>query len=429
MQPLLIRGVDVKRKSSRFTMRRALLISAVMAVAVLYTSQIRISHLATGSVSIQNSAQRLSRCGFKGCTQALKGPRCFPAQNQQQDTYHRDHSLVSHAAIFGDGGAYERQNPGEKPEPVENPLDNLSGAQRSSIDVDGVSWSYLRTEGGDESKPTIVCAHGILSSSYTYGDTLKLLQRDGYDAVAFDWPGFGQSSKPSESNFGYKSEDYTKGLKSFVDAIGIKKPFVFITQGYILGQYGILFAAENPDLVEKLVILNTPLGAKSKLPAPLSSYTGMFKNFAFGKNPDAGMYHAAGGPYAFNYTDYQNLQMPYESSEDARLSFETVMKDLNFEQLLSKVSMAAERFRNPTLIPWGTDDKYLALDQVLSWLETKPTSTKLFALPASMGHYPQLDFPEQLIETVTRFINDEDYTKPSNVKGASSDGGGPPADF
>ncbi len=45
-----------------------------------------------------------------------------------------------------------------------------------------------------------------------------------------------------------------------------------ITQGYILGQYGLLYALEHPELVSRLLILNTPLSPKTKLRPELAAY-------------------------------------------------------------------------------------------------------------------------------------------------------------
>ncbi|GAB5368955.1 hypothetical protein AAMO2058_001363900 [Amorphochlora amoebiformis] len=333
-------------------------------------------------------------------------------------------NLAVRAAIFGDGGAWQRQNPGETPEAVQNPLDALPEPERLSVKAGGFDWSYLQTK-GDTSKPTIVLSHGILSSSYVFRDVMKILQRDGYHAVAFDWIGSGKSEKPAKGSFGYSPEDYVSGLKAFLEASGVNGPIVLCTQGYILGQYGILFATKHKDMVDKLVILNTPLGLRSKLPEPLSNYKGLFKGFAFGKNPDAGMYHAAGGPYAFNYTDYQNLQSPFEEGEDTRIALETIMEDLDWNQLLTKVDIAAERFKNPTLVAWGTNDKYLDLSSAVDWLQTKPTSMKLFAFPATMGHFPQLDYPDQMVETIQRFITGGDLNAPSEIAGVGPKGSGP----
>ena len=44
------------------------------------------------------------------------------------------------------------------------------------------------------------------------------------------------------------------------------------TQGYILGQYALLWAAENPDLIDKMIILNTPLSLDTPLPPYISPY-------------------------------------------------------------------------------------------------------------------------------------------------------------
>ena len=43
-------------------------------------------------------------------------------------------------------------------------------------------------------------------------------------------------------------------------------------QGFVLGQYAMLWAMQNPDKVEKMVILNTPLGLKTKLRPELAAY-------------------------------------------------------------------------------------------------------------------------------------------------------------
>mmetsp|Transcript_19746 Transcript_19746/g.38097 ORF Transcript_19746/g.38097 Transcript_19746/m.38097 type:complete len:182 (+) Transcript_19746:694-1239(+) len=179
-------------------------------------------------------------------------------------------------------------------------------------------------------------------------------------------------------------------------------------------------------MVEKLVILNTPLGKSSKLPDPLGSYTGLLKGFAFGKKVDAGMYHAGGGPYAFNYTDYRILQAPYKERDEARLSFEAMMENMDFNALVQRVSSAYTSFRKPALIAWGTDDRYLDLNTVIEWTQDKPTATKLFALPATIGHFPQFDFPQQIVETITRFVEGKDWTAPSDVQGKGPEGGGGP---
>lgn len=43
-------------------------------------------------------------------------------------------------------------------------------------------------------------------------------------------------------------------------------------QGFVLGQYGMLYALEHPDQVARLCILNTPLALNAKLRPELAAY-------------------------------------------------------------------------------------------------------------------------------------------------------------
>jgi pimeloyl-ACP methyl ester carboxylesterase len=52
----------------------------------------------------------------------------------------------------------------------------------------------------------------------------------GYEAYAPDWPGHGDSSKPSSSSFKYSQQAYLDSLAAFVDKCGIKKPFALVVQ-------------------------------------------------------------------------------------------------------------------------------------------------------------------------------------------------------
>jgi hypothetical protein len=52
----------------------------------------------------------------------------------------------------------------------------------------------------------------------------------GYEAYAPDWPGHGDSSKPSSSSFNYSQKAYLDSLAAFVDKCGIKKPFALVVQ-------------------------------------------------------------------------------------------------------------------------------------------------------------------------------------------------------
>ena len=39
-------------------------------------------------------------------------------------------------------------------------------------------------------------------------------------------------------------QDFVKGLDAFIETVGIKKPLALVVQGYVLSQYGLLWAAQ-----------------------------------------------------------------------------------------------------------------------------------------------------------------------------------------
>lgn len=67
-----------------------------------------------------------------------------------------------------------------------------------------------------------------------------MLGEAGFEAYAPDWPGHGNSDKPSLSSFNYSQQAYINGLQAFVDKCGIKKPFGLVVQVCLVLQQVIL---------------------------------------------------------------------------------------------------------------------------------------------------------------------------------------------
>ena len=67
-----------------------------------------------------------------------------------------------------------------------------------------------------------------------FRNTLGLLGGEGYDAIAPDWIGHGDSSMP-EAGFDCSEGAYLKAIGQFVEAVGIKQPLalvVHVREGY-----------------------------------------------------------------------------------------------------------------------------------------------------------------------------------------------------
>ena len=76
-----------------------------------------------------------------------------------------------------------------------------------------------------------------------------------------------------ESGFAYDQSAYLKGLDSFIDAVGLKDTeFAVATHGFVLGQFGMLWALQHSDEVAGLIALGVPLGLKTNLRPELAAY-------------------------------------------------------------------------------------------------------------------------------------------------------------
>ncbi|MCU7549965.1 alpha/beta hydrolase [Chitinophagaceae bacterium LB-8] len=120
-----------------------------------------------------------------------------------------------------------------------------------TIQVDGVDVFYR--EAGDQNKPAMLLLHGFPSSSHMYRNLINDLSGD-FHLLAPDYPGFGQSSAPSPSDYTYSFDNLALTISHFIDALELKK-FVLYMQDYG-GPVGFRIASQRPELIQALIVQN-----------------------------------------------------------------------------------------------------------------------------------------------------------------------------
>lgn len=140
------------------------------------------------------------------------------------------------------------------------------------IKIDGLDIFYR--EAGDKSKQTILLLHGFPSTSHMYRDLINDLSAD-YHLIAPDYPGFGQSSAPSTSEYTYTFDNLATTINHFIDAIGLKK-FSLYMQDYG-GPVGLRIATQRPELIQALIVQNANAYAEGVGEA-LKPFAEYFKN-------------------------------------------------------------------------------------------------------------------------------------------------------
>lgn len=144
-----------------------------------------------------------------------------------------------------------------------------------SINTDKVQagkyqWFYRQTEIESERTPFLFL-HGLPAHSYTWQRLMSLLADEDIPSIAPDWLGSGFSDKPDKRDFAYTPNAYLAGLGELITALKLEK-FYLVVQGF-LGSVGIQYALQNPEQIEGLIILNTPIAPGAKLPWSMKQMT------------------------------------------------------------------------------------------------------------------------------------------------------------
>lgn len=282
----------------------------------------------------------------------------------------------------------------------------------TQLPVGRFNWAYREADipanANTAGKVPVVCLHGLGSSSYAYRNTIRLLAQDGFRAIALDWIAHGASDAPNVSEFSYTKEAYIQELEKAIESLNLNGSFCLVVHGYVLGQYAMLYAARHPDMIKRMVILNTPLGLKSKLRPELAAYKSPipFMKPKVDSTFDGRNYNAAGGPYALSSSDADAYNVAYASSPAANAALYHTMEALDWESLLKEVNETYYSWKVPTLVLHGSGDTFLDLKLTLDWLESKRTAMKMASgLEAKLGHMPQEDYPQAIHPILSSFLS------------------------
>ncbi|NJW53207.1 alpha/beta fold hydrolase [Salinimicrobium oceani] len=117
------------------------------------------------------------------------------------------------------------------------------------FDVDGLNTFALKYGRGE----TVLCVHGVPTSSFLYRKVLRSLEKKGYKGVAIDLPGLGLSDRPE--NFEYSFSNLADFLYKAVKALKLKKFHLVVHD--VGGPIGFALAARHANRILSLTVLNT----------------------------------------------------------------------------------------------------------------------------------------------------------------------------
>lgn len=286
-------------------------------------------------------------------------------------------------------------------------IENKGRDYGSYVQVGKFKWFVRETGSSDTQLGTIVFIHGAPTQSYSYLAVMAEMGDAGYHCYAPDWLGFGFSSKPQPGyGFPYTEEAYHEEFDKLLSELCIDSPFFLVTQGFLVGSYGLTWALKNPNRISKLVILNSPLTASASIPNLFWQLRFPFLGEFTCQTPIiAERFVEGGSPYVLKDEKADVYRLPYLSSSGPGFSLLEATRKYTFKDLTSRIAggFSSGRWDIPILVAWGKLDKYLRQSEAETFQKNN-ISTITVDMLEEVGHMPQEDWPGKVVDSIIRFI-------------------------
>ncbi len=277
--------------------------------------------------------------------------------------------------------------------PVEVLKAKYAGEPSQFIDIKGLEVHY-RDQGRG---PVLLCLHGMYSSLHSWEAWVKELS-GRYRLIALDLPGFGLTGP---APFAYSKDNYIKFLNAFINKMALKE--FYLVGNKIGAYYAWNYAIRFPNQVKKLVIIDAP-GYKMPLPLPMRLIASPFGYFVKWIMPRF--------IFALNARE-----LPERIRQDTvDTYYELMMRPGNREALRSLLVNLYKEFSSdgadvvnikvPTLIMWGTKDRWVPLDFAERFHNDIKNSQLIMYDEA--GHLLNEEIPEKTAMDVDRFFRQKE---------------------
>jgi pimeloyl-ACP methyl ester carboxylesterase len=269
----------------------------------------------------------------------------------------------------------------------------------------GATMSYL--DEGPRSESAVVMLHGNPTWSCYYRELVQAL-RPALRCVVPDHIGMGLSDPPQA--YEYTLATRIADLEALIKKLGLKRIHMVVHDWG--GAIGFGFAARHPELIDRIVILNTAAFTSTRLPGRIAVcklpvigplLVRGLNGFAW---PAPGM---AMHRRALSADEKRAFLLPYDSWAN-RVAVNGFVQDIPLDAshpswaTLEATENGIEQFRtHPVLVVWGGRDFCFNDHFLIRWQELLPDA-EVHRI-ADAGHYVLADASEEVIPRVTAFLS------------------------
>ncbi len=255
-------------------------------------------------------------------------------------------------------------------------------------------------------KGTVLFLHGFPETSAVWSDIAAALG-DEFEVHAFDWPGYGLSSRPAAEDFSYSPRDYAGVLKAYIEKAGIDRSKLTIYAADIGALPALLLALDEPDIARAIIVgdfapFNRPAYMHERLqslkaePAASTTRAAMnrtrdeiLENAHRRGLPEDRQFDLAAGVKEDMARGWNNGAL---TSADAFYHYYAA-----FTRDQDRLEADLGRLNTPLKVIWGEEDIYI--DSRMGAEFAARTGAPLEILPG-IGHYPHLQAPERVVAEI-----------------------------
>lgn len=264
---------------------------------------------------------------------------------------------------------------------------------------------------GPHDAPVVLMLHGNPTWSFYWRRLISAL-RPSHRVIAPDHIGCGKSDKPGDDTYSYRLAERVEDIEALVEQLGLRDITLAVHDWG--GMIGMGWADRHPDLVARLVVLNTaafPMPSTKRLPASLW----LARDTKAGALLVRGFNAFARGATRLAVTRVRlpkevrdGLCAPYDNWDHRRAVLRFVQDiplregDPSFS-LVREVGERLHQFNDrPVLICWGDRDFVFDEHFLRVWKSALPDA-EVHQFP-DCGHYVLEDAPAEIEGLVRRFL-------------------------
>jgi haloalkane dehalogenase len=269
---------------------------------------------------------------------------------------------------------------------------------------EGHRLAYLDEGEGDP----VLLLHGEPTWSYLYRKVLPPVAEVAR-VVAPDYLGFGRSDKPTDPGW-YSYDRHAASIRSLVEALDLRR-LTIVVQDWG-GPIGMRIAAEAPDRVDRLVVLNTAIGA-GRMPEVWLRFRELMRHVGTDIQPSRLVEISCARAVAEDVLAAYDAPYPDAASKAGVVAFpEHVPTEPDHPNApaLMRVRDAMAQWEKPALVLFGDSDPIFPPAAAERMAELIPGAGPA-ELVADAGHMVQEDAGEEVGERIARFLRETSATR------------------